>query len=258
MSHTGLRATSLEWDAIQRSRMALNGMLRAFERQGRTLPPWLDNPDGEPNGMLQMLEQQEHAALRAVTRATGGEEWTERVAAFVAETLGLGPAVLCIVGLLPPLPNFANPAKLWKYLGLHVLTDHQSGDTHLAPVGGRAPKRPTCGPICKKPDCIHDRWSFTLKSYAIARVVPSIVKCLASPYRAVYDGRKAHTAVTHPEWATANPKAPKLHYERDAQRYVAKRVWRDVWRAAHGQTFSDIQITSAEPLARQSDFIGSQ
>lgn len=251
MAYDDLRHAALEWDTIQRARLALGGMVSAFERHERIIPPWLDSDDKEMPGLLQVLMMQEASALRAVKRAASGEEWVERVAGFVEETLGLGPAILCIVGLLPPLPNFANPAKLWKYLGLHVIGgDQHAGDTHCsfvatsaesadhergviqpALIGGHAPKRPTCGPICKKADCIHDRWSFALKSYAIARVVPSIIKCMESPYRPVYDARKAHTAVTHPEWGTANPKAPKIHYERDAQRYVAKRVWRDVWRA---------------------------
>ncbi len=258
MSYATLRPAALEWDAIQRTRIRLNNMLRAFERCDRPVPPWLDYdriwPNDEiPEGMLQQLETQERAALRAVTRATAGEDWLVRVGAFVTDTVGLGPAVLCIVGLLPPLEGFANPAKLWKYLGLHVLTDQASVDNHVTTVG-RAPKRPTCGPICKAKDCLHDRWSYTLKAYAIARVVPSIVKNLASPYRAVYDARKAHTLVTHPEWATANPKAPKLHYERDAQRYVAKRVWRDVWRAAHGQVGADTQL---QPAVREPEHVNA-
>jgi len=206
--------------------------------------------------MLQMLESQERAALRAVVRAASeGDAWLMQVAAFVRETIGLGPAVLCIVGLLPPLINFANPAKLWKYLGLHVLpvvadlltsvilqtrvsqagsmpSDQEDAVTQQRRLAGRAPRRPTCGPSCEQVDCPHDRWSFHLKAYAIAHIVPPIIRCLESPYRPVYDQRKAHTAVTHPEWATEHPSAPKLHYERDAQRYVAKRVWRDVWCAA--------------------------
>src|SRR3990167_8868996 len=213
MSYITLRSAALEWDTIQRARLALNNMLRAFERHERAVPPWLDDAENAPGGMLQLLERQEAAALRSVQRAIEGEDWLVNIGTFVESTISLVPAIYCITGLLPPLSGFPNPAKLWHYLGLHV-------------VDGHAPKRPTCGPICDKPDCPHDRWSFALKSYAISRVVPSIIKCRESPYRAVYDARKLHTQTTHPEWATANPKAPKLHYERDAQRYVAKRVWR--------------------------------
>lgn len=274
MSYATLRPAALEWDAIQETRIKLNNMIRGFERHGRSVPPWLDydGPQDDqgfpPRGLLQVLEYNERAAVRAVCRAMEGEPWLVRVRDFVESMPGLGPAIFCIVGLLPPLIAFANPAKLWKYLGLHVLTDQKTADTHPGAVGGRAPKRPTCGPGCTKADCPHDRWSFRLKAYAITRVVGPIgqsrhtEKAIASaltrevrlapesPYLAVLDARDAHTQGTHPEWALErNQKGqlvPKLHYKRDAERYTVKRVWRDLWRAAHGQTVPDTQRTDAD------------
>jgi hypothetical protein len=46
-----------------------------------------------------------------------------------------------------------------------------------------------------------------------------------SPYRAVYDNRRAHTAITHPEWTLA-------HLHNDALRIVSKEILKDLWRAA--------------------------
>src|SRR6266571_4105329 len=77
MSYERLRPAALEWDAIQRARIGLNNMLRGFERHKRPVPPWLDSADG---GMLQMLESQERAALRAVVRAASeGDAWLMQV-----------------------------------------------------------------------------------------------------------------------------------------------------------------------------------
>lgn len=271
MSYESLRPGALEWDAIQQARTKLNNMIRAFERQEppRPVPLWLENRDGPPEGsILTTLEFQERFSLRQVTAAMEGEPWLVRVRDFVEATPGLGPAIFCIVGLLPPLAKFPNPAKLWKYLGLHVLADHEGTDTQAHGVGGRAPKRPTCGPGCTKADCPHDRWSFRLKAYAITRVVgpigqsrhteKAVASALArgvrladeSPYLAVLDARLAHTHLTHPEWALErNQKGqpvPKLHYKRDAERVTVKRVWRDIWRAAHGQSRADTPSCSAD------------
>jgi hypothetical protein len=51
------------------------------------------------------------------------------------------------------------------------------------------------------------------------------VTCACSPYRVAYDHRRAHTAVTHPEWTDG-------HSHNDALRYASKRILKDLWRAA--------------------------
>jgi len=62
---------------------------------------------------------------------------------------------------------------------------------------------------------------------------PAVPACACSPYRVVYDTRRAHTAVTHPEWTDG-------HSHNDALRIAAKEVLKDLWRAArdyhHGAT----------------------
>jgi hypothetical protein len=49
--------------------------------------------------------------------------------------------------------------------------------------------------------------------------------CACSPYRVVYDQRRAHTAVTHPEWTDG-------HGLNDALRVTSKEILKDLWRAA--------------------------
>ncbi|HEY6110033.1 MAG TPA: hypothetical protein VIV56_14135 [Gemmatimonadales bacterium] len=54
---------------------------------------------------------------------------------------------------------------------------------------------------------------------------PAVPACACSPYRVTYDRRRAHTAVTHPEWTDG-------HSHNDALRITAKAVLRDLWRTA--------------------------
>lgn len=56
--------------------------------------------------------------------------------------------------------------------------------------------------------------------------------CACSPYRVVYDTRRAHTAVSHPEWTDG-------HSHNDALRIAAKTILRDLWRAARDHHHND-------------------
>lgn len=49
--------------------------------------------------------------------------------------------------------------------------------------------------------------------------------CTCSPYRLVYDARRARTTVTHPEWSDG-------HSHNDGLRVASKAILRDLWRAA--------------------------
>lgn len=49
--------------------------------------------------------------------------------------------------------------------------------------------------------------------------------CACSPYRLVYDARRRHTAVTHPEWTDG-------HAQADALRVTSKEILKDLWREA--------------------------
>lgn len=60
-----------------------------------------------------------------------------------------------------------------------------------------------------------------MRAYLIAA---SCIKA-GGPYRLEYDARRAHTAVTHPEWTPG-------HSHNDGLRVAAKAMLRDLWRAA--------------------------
>lgn len=51
--------------------------------------------------------------------------------------------------------------------------------------------------------------------------------CACSPYRVVYDQRRAHTATTHPDWTDG-------HSHNDALRVASKEILKDLWRSAKG------------------------
>ena len=56
-------------------------------------------------------------------------------------------------------------------------------------------------------------------------MVPAAPACTCSPYRVVYDRRRAHTAVSHPEWTDG-------HSHNDGLRVASKEILKDLWRAA--------------------------
>lgn len=204
--YVDLRISAMQWDAYQRGRIRLSNMAKAFDRMGVPVPPdillWIDG-----------LEKGERACIRAVRAACIDDATYGPIAGWVEEMPGLGPSVLCVLGLIRPITEFANPAKLWKYLGLHV-NSAGAADRHPDPNNGV-------------------RFSPQLRAYATVRIMDPIIKHRESPYNPLYYARRAHTDVTHPEWSVENPKAPDMHSHRDAIRYVAKRVWRDVWRVGH-------------------------
>jgi hypothetical protein len=45
---------------------------------------------------------------------------------------------------------------------------------------------------------------------------------MKSPYRIIYDKRRDHTEVTHPEWTLG-------HSHNDALRVVGKEILKDLW-----------------------------
>jgi hypothetical protein len=207
MSYSNLATYAREWDVIQRARIAMSNLAKAKQRAGF---PIAHLPIDE---WIAVLETQEAAALKGVERAAqeDAEPWLMAADHFRRDTIGLGPSLLCVLGLMPPLIAFANPGKVNKYCGLHV-------------VDGKAPRRERGKKL---------GYSQLLHAYVLVRLVDPVIKCRASPYRIVYDDRRAYTAVVHPEWGV-DPKAPDLHYHRDAVRYTAKRILRDTWRAACG------------------------
>lgn len=128
-------------------------------------------------------------------------------------------------------------------------------DTHPFGVGGGGgdPGRSTCdtqsntaGVAPKRQRGQRTNWSTTAKTraYLIATsCLKQLVKpcqaagsegqwravhhagCVCSPYRVVYDRRRAHTATTHPDWSDG-------HSHQDALRVASKAILRDLWREA--------------------------
>jgi hypothetical protein len=85
-----------------------------------------------------------------------------------------------------------------------------------------------CGyaPDQKRRKGVQSNWNAAAKMRAFL-VAESCVKQKASPYRKVYDTRRAHTAETHPDWTPG-------HSHNDALRVAAKAVLKDLF-FAHRQ-----------------------
>lgn len=238
--YSTLRTVAAQAENIERVLLALENQARAFKADG-----WPEPVFAAHQSYSAALRKERAGLMRRLGETMKGTALGE----FVTETHGLGNALLFVVGMLPPLHEFANPAKVWKYTGLHV-------------DGGRAPRRragETAG------------FSSRLRAYAIYRVAEPIVK-IGGPYRAIYDERKARTQVTHPDMleegagceycdlAYSRSKASRAeknlvrerkavgfdcaavggvhwtagHRHADALRVLAKAILRDAWRVANG------------------------
>src|SRR3990167_4901722 len=127
------------------------------------------------------------------------------LASFVEATRGFGYLGLAqIVAEAGPLSDYANPAKLWKRFGLAVFdgkAQRRTTDKELAIVMGFAPRRRAV------------MWN----------IGDSLIK-RGVEYRAVYLVRKAYEEEQHPELRP-------IQRHRRAQRYMEKRLLRDLWRA---------------------------
>jgi hypothetical protein len=109
-------------------------------------------------------------------------------------------------------------SALWAYCGYHVID----------------------GEIPKKRKGVQINWSIKAKTRAhlIAEsCLKQLVKpctaadghvpddCRCSPYRLVYDARRDHTDLTHPDWSDGRS-------HNDALRIASKAILRDLWRAS--------------------------
>lgn len=138
--------------------------------------------------------------------------WVEGVRGIGALGLGL------IVGALgaPMWPNYANPAKVWKRMGLAVLSDGKAQrrvkDKKLALEAGFNPRRRSI---------MHN-------------VGESLVKQNQTPekeplkYRALYLERKKYEAARNPETQKDPEKGKGLNNKR-ALRYMEKKFLVDLW-----------------------------
>lgn len=235
-----LRTVAMQAANVERVLLALENQARAFKADG-----WPEVVFAAHQAYSAALRKERGQLMDRLLETMEGTE----LAAWIERTRGLGPAILFVVGMLPPLNEFANPSKVWKYTGLHV-------------SDGRAPRRQAG---------VMAGFSARLRSYAIYRVAEPIVK-VGGPYRAIYHERKARTMDSHPDMlelsggcefcdrardrSRASREAKSLTRERktvgfdcaavggihwtaghrhaDALRVLAKTILLDAWRVANG------------------------
>ena len=160
--------------------------------------------------------------------------------------------------VLPAGPRTVS--ALWAYCGLHVVPAGRSmfdaqkkdaGRDHVGGAGGDLGRSRSddhvsiAGVAPRRSRGQKANWSTKAKTRAYlisescmkqlvkpcakpdddAKWATHVEDCGCSPFRRVYDARRAHTSVTHPEWTDG-------HAQNDALRVVSKALLKDLWRAA--------------------------
>lgn len=145
---------------------------------------------------------------------------------YVDSVRGLGDlSVAIIIGEAGDLAGYSNPGKLWKRFGLAVFSGVAQGRKAEGMTAqdwverGYAPSRRSAMWVIG--DCI-------IKSNRDGE------------YRKVYIERKAYEA-------ERDPAMSKMHAHRRAQRYMEKRLLRDLWQAWRGHRYRDTQFKPAPP-----------
>jgi len=150
-------------------------------------------------------------------------------ASFVAEVRGFGMVQFAqILGETGDLANYANPAKLWKRMGLAVMPDGKpqrriAGDADAAVAAGYSPTR----------------------RKIMFLVSDTLIKGNRGEFYALYTARKTMELERLP----ADAKGRRLHADRRARRFIAKRLLRNLWRAWHGQGEVENHVQPAAPLS---------
>lgn len=236
-------------DDLERVRLDTENRVRSLGDYGLANARLID--------MTARLKAEEHGAELELKRALR----THPLGPWVKRTVGIGEKqgarLLAAIG--DPYWNTLHDrprtvSELWAYCGYHVLNPgRQSADTQrssagvdpLAPsrsnsearreIAGGDPSSDTAhgvpdtqpqtgGVAPKRRKGQKANWNATAKMRAYL-CAESCIKQRHSPYRAVYDARRAHTADTHPEWTDG-------HSHNDALRVVAKEILKDLWREA--------------------------
>lgn len=178
--------------------------------------------------MLKMLEKQRKAKDKEIQKLA---EQLPVWATWAKAVRGIGPLALgLLVGEAGDLSNYANPAKLWKRMGLAVIHGERqrrvAGNPALAIEHGYNPKRRALAFVIG--DCL-------------------IKQNGDGPYRTLYLQRKAFELTRLPEapkkrkkvveedGAVAEKKGGRLLWaHRRASRYMQKRFLVDLWSAWRG------------------------
>lgn len=142
-------------------------------------------------------------------------------AAFVEPLCGFGALGFAqIVGEAGDLSNYANPAKLWKRMGLGLVNGERQRkctDAEKAAAHGYSPRR-----------------------RSIMFVIGDSLLKKQNAYRELYLARKEYEQ-------TKVPDGTKMLWHRRAQRYVEKRLLRDLWRAWRDQVDHGTHTCSVAP-----------
>lgn len=149
--------------------------------------------------------------MKRIVRKLPVYAWAEPIKGFGE----MGLAV--IIGEAGNLSNYASVEKLWKRLG-------------LAPFADAKGTVQACGTWRREGGLTADEWvAAKYKPQRRAEIYAVVGEPLfkhqtmrAGPYRAIYDERRARTAITHPDWRP-------IRSHMDGLRIMTKELISDLW-----------------------------
>ena len=174
-----------------------------------------DKPIDAPAVLVKMLEvyrrslEPIHELRTAIERELKPIVRALPVWAWCEGERGIGEVLLAsLINELVDPGQYANPAKVWKRMGLSVTNAGE--ESALSPIGS-AMKNPNAG--------------YSPRRRSVAFLIGDGFIKAGHPMRAsVYDVRKAYTIENRPEW-----KKP-IRYHRDAHRVMVKRWLVEFWK----------------------------
>jgi hypothetical protein len=176
------------------------------------------------------LEMEANALRRARRFAR-----TLPVYAWVKQVHGLSDAGLSvIVGEAGDLSAYPRKGHLWKRMGVAVIGAGDGLDDH---------RQGNPGAGATKDDWIAEGYVMRRRSMLFAYVGAPLVQDMQSPYRAIYDARRAYEIARAEQCGLIVAPAAKIPAKRKdeyrslgvihlrAQRYMEKRLLKDLWQA---------------------------
>jgi hypothetical protein len=164
-----------------------------------------------PHAAKAALEKQ---ITKLVRQLPAWQQWGEGVRGFGEMSMA------AIVGEAGDLHDFANPAKLWKYMGMALIDGERQrkcADKEKAIRHGYCPRR-----------------------RSVMFVIGDCLIRSGGEYKALYDERKVYEQQKAPELA------PIVHHRR-AKRYMEKRLLRNLWRAWRDHSPIGTRLARVEP-----------
>lgn len=223
------QAGRIYW-GLQRTRIQIGNRVKALERMAAKLGGEIDPAILAPftDVVLPALEKTEEALAHKIE----GLMRHHPIAPWVQQPSGVGLfRVGLLLGLTGPLDQFPNPAKLWKYVGMHVTDGHAARRERGVNFTKTDEEAGVVG-TAYSPDGRALCWN----------IGAGIVRTGHGPYRAVYDAKKAEYLLkertgpsecpfgqTHKDRGGVLTKCGLAHLEQAARRYATKRYLRDLW-----------------------------